>query len=357
MGWALSIDKSDISSARLVETVSAPLQPGQARLTVRRFAMTANNVTYAAFGDIMGYWSFFPAGDGGRLPVWGFAEVTESRADGLVEGERIYGYFPAAAELVVEPTRITEGGFIDASPHRADLPAAYNRYTRCAADPAYAPERETVQMLLQPLFLTSWLIDQHLRDNAFFGARRVSLTSASSKTALALAWLLSKSPAEGVSVEAMTSARSKPFVLKTGYYDLVTLYDDLAGLAPDPQRLVVDFAGDADITTAIHTALGDSLAGDIRVGAAHWEHAAPPKDLPGPKPVFFFAPDHVQTRIAEWGPGEFSRRYAEGWAGFAAEGERLFTEKRLQGGAGALDAYTRLVGNTAPADTALTVDA
>jgi len=355
MGWALSVDKQDISKVKLVETAQAALQDGQARLAVRRFAVTANNITYAAFGEIMRYWEFFPAEDGGRLPVWGFAEVSESRAEGLKPGERIYGYFPAASELIVEPARLSPGAFIDASAHRAELPAAYNRYTRCAGDPGYTQTREAVQMVLQPLFLTSWLINLHLRDHDCFGAKQISLTSASSKTALALAWLLSKDRPDGISIEAITSPRSAPFVNNTSYYDAVTLYGDLTGLSPEPKRLVVDFAGDAQVTTAIHTALGDALAGDIRVGAAHWEHAAPPKNLPGPKQVFFFAPDHVAKRISQWGPSDFAKRYAADWAGFAQEGARLFEEEELTGGAGAQDAYQRLVTNTAPAKAALTV--
>lgn len=356
MGWALSIDKTDISKAAVVATEpAAALQAGEARLAVKRFALTANNITYAAFGAAMRYWDFFPAGDGGRLPVWGFADIAESSAPGLEPGERIYGYFPAGSELIVRPERIGAGSFIDASPHRADLPAAYNRYSRCQADPGYRDTREAVQMVLQPLFLTSWLIDLHLREENFSGAAQVSLTSASSKTALALAWLLNRTRPDAVSIEAMTSQRSKPFVEATGFYDALTVYDALRDLKPDPKRLIIDFAGDSQITTDIHETLGDALAGDIRVGAAHWEHAAPPKGLPGPKPVFFFAPDHVARRLTEWGPAEFARRYAADWAAFAEAGARLFEEQELAGGDGALDAYTRLITNTAPAKAAMTV--
>ncbi|MGJ3231790.1 MAG: DUF2855 family protein [Oceanicaulis sp.] len=355
MGWALAIDKTDIAKASLVETGSAPLGDGQARLAVRRFALTANNITYAAFGEIMGYWKFFPAREGGRLPVWGFAEVTESKADGLEIGERIYGYLPAGDELIVGPARIGAGSFIDNSPHRADLPAAYNRYTRCKGDPGYRQDREAVQMVLQPLFLTSWLIDLHLREEGFFGAAQVALTSASSKTALALAWLLHRNRPDGVAIEAMTSKRSMAFVAGTGFYDAITLYDALKELKSEPKRLIVDFAGDHQITTDIHEALGDALAADIRVGAAHWEHAAPPKGLPGPKPVFFFAPDHVARRISEWGPGTFAQRYAADWTQFAEDGAALFEEQELSGGEGALDAYTRLITNTAPPKAAMTV--
>jgi len=356
MNWALAIDKSDIARAQLAALDPAPLEQGQIRLAVRRFALTANNITYAAFGTAMGYWDFFPAdGDTGRLPVWGFADIAESRAEGLEPGERIYGYFPAASELVATPERITPGGFIDAAAHRAGLPGAYNRYVRCAGDPAYRRELEAVQMVLQPLFITSFLIDLHLRDENFSGAGAVSLTSASSKTALALAWLLSRDHPEGVMIEALTSARNREFVAGTGFHDQVTVYDDVKALEPEPRRLIIDFAGDRDLTTAIHARLGDALAGNIRVGGAHWEKSAPPGALPGPKPRFFFAPDHAQSRIKAWGPAVFQHRYQDAWAQFAELGRTLFTEQIVSGGEGTLEGYRALVAGNAPASQALSV--
>ncbi len=357
MGWALSIDKGDITRAFLAETAPRALQPGEVRLAVRRFALTANNITYAVFGEAMRYWDFFPAEDGGRLPVWGFAEVAETTVEGLETGERIYGYFPAADKLIVQPVKITPGGFIDASAHRAELPAAYNQYRRCSGDPAYDPDREQFQQALQPLFLTSWLIDLHLREIGFEGAKRVSLTSASSKTALALAWCLGADRPEGVDIEAMTSPRSKPFVERTGFYDTIALYDDLAGLGPEPKRILIDFAGDAGVNAAVHGALGDRLAANIRVGAAHWEASAPARDLPGPKPVFFFAPDHAAKRIAEWGGAEFARRYSTAWAGFSEAAHALFDTVEMDGADGALEAYRQLVANQAPASAAISVEA
>ena len=37
------------------------LAEGAARFRIDGFALTSNNVTYAAFGDAMSYWRFFPA--------------------------------------------------------------------------------------------------------------------------------------------------------------------------------------------------------------------------------------------------------------------------------------------------------
>jgi hypothetical protein len=356
MGWALAITKADISDAKLVETQPQPLSDGQARLAIRRFALTANNITYAAFGAPMRYWDFFPAEDGtGRLPVWGFADVAESKASGLEVGERVYGYWPAADEVVLTVDAVKPGSFQDVSPHRADLPGAYNRYVRCAGDPGYAPEREAAQMVLQPLFITSFLIDLHLRDHDCLGAGQITLTSASSKTALALAHLLHADPPEGLKVEALTSARNKGFVERTGYYDVVSTYDEIEGFKPEPRRLVVDFAGDSKVNMAIHETLADALIGNIRVGGAHWENSAPPGAMPGPKPVFFFAPDHVRDRMKAWGSEEFARRYGAAWMSFVKAGQSLFEEQELEGGEGALKAYDALIEGNFDAAAAMTI--
>ena len=167
------VRRDDLHDTRIIERPPAELSEGEARLAVKRFGFSANNITYAVFGDMMRYWTFFPTDDGwGRIPVWGFAEVIESSGStGLEEGELVYGYLPMGSELVVTPTRVNEHGFTDASAHRAELSSAYNGYTRCSTDPVYAPDTEALQMLLRPLFMTDFVLDDWLADNGFFGAR------------------------------------------------------------------------------------------------------------------------------------------------------------------------------------------
>ena len=112
----LQVNRSNIRQHRVVQR-SLELTEGTALLRVDQFAVTANNVTYAAFGDMMSYWNFFPTGDDGWgiVPVWGFADVVESRCDGVREGERVYGYFPMSTHLVVEPHRVSATAFSDGS--------------------------------------------------------------------------------------------------------------------------------------------------------------------------------------------------------------------------------------------------
>ena len=81
------VRRDDLGKVRWAEAqtrADQPLEPGDVLLRLDRFALTSNNITYGLVGELMQYWSFFPAPDGwGRLPVWGFADVVQSRAPGV----------------------------------------------------------------------------------------------------------------------------------------------------------------------------------------------------------------------------------------------------------------------------------
>jgi hypothetical protein len=310
------VKRDDLHASRFVSDAKPALQSGQALLEIDAFGLTSNNITYAVFGEAMSYWSFFPAEEGwGRVPVWGFAEVVASGDTALEEGLRIFGYFPPSTHLVVAPERIDSRGFVDASPHRASLPSAYNGYARVDADPAYERGFEDQQMLLWPLYFTSFLLDDFLAGEELFGARTAVLSSASSKTALAAAFLLARR--EGIEVIGLTSAGNVGFVEDTGVYDRVVTYDDLESL-PEGAAVYVDMAGNADVRAAVHARYGDSLTHSAVVGGTHWDRIAGESGapLPGPRPEFFFAPDHVSRRTADWGREGLERRVADAWRPF-----------------------------------------
>jgi Protein of unknown function (DUF2855) len=135
-------------------------------LGVDVFGLTTNNITYALLGEAMNYWKFFPAEEEGwaHLPVWGFADVAASKAEGVPEGTRVFGYLPSGSHLLVRPDRASETDFVDVSPHRAELPGAYQRYLRTDGNEVYEVENEEYEMLLWPLYFTSFLIDDFLDD-------------------------------------------------------------------------------------------------------------------------------------------------------------------------------------------------
>src|SRR6218665_968723 len=186
----LITEKNVLDHSR-IETVEQDLSaaPGEIVVKLNRLSLTTNNITYAAFGDSMNYWDFFPTFEAGwgHVPVWGFADVLSSQVEGVAVGERFYGYFPIASHLRMQPERVSERGFYDGTEHRQKLVSAYNQYTRCSWDTYYSPATENLQILLKPLFLTSSMLADFLQDNDFFGATRLVFSSASSKTAFATA--------------------------------------------------------------------------------------------------------------------------------------------------------------------------
>jgi len=305
------VRRDDLHETRVVEGDPPELERGQVLLGVDSFGLTTNNITYALVGESMNYWSFFPAEDGwGRVPMWGFADVVASEADGIEEGARVFGYLPPGTHLVVQPDRPSPSQFVDASPHRAELPAAYNRYARVAGDPNYTEENEDHQMLLWPLYFTSALIDDFLDDEEFFGARAVVISSASSRTSSALAFLLSKRG--GAEVIGLTSPGNVEFVESLGVYDKVVPYEEIGSLPKEP-AVYVDMAGNAKVRTAVHEHFGDELKHDAVVGTTHREELGGAKGLPGPKPKFFFAPSRLKKRTEDWGGEEVNRRISEPW--------------------------------------------
>ena len=184
----------------------------------------------------MSYWDFFPAEDGwGRVPMWGFAEVERARPRGSRPGTRVYGYLPPSSHLVVTPADADGGGFVDGSPHRAALPSAYHRYLATGADPFYRADTEAMQMLLRPLFFTSFLIDDQLADEGLVERGPILISSASSKTAIAAAFLLAQR--DGVELVGLTSPRSAEFVEGLGIYDRTVTYDEIDSLERGPGHL------------------------------------------------------------------------------------------------------------------------
>jgi hypothetical protein len=288
----------------------AGLKPGQITVHVDKFALTANNVTYAAFGEAFSYWKFFPvAKEGwGRIPVWGFGDVVESRHVVIKVGERLYGYFPMSSYLTIDADRVADSLLVDGAPHRADLPPVYNQYIRLNADPLHKRDTENFQALFRPLFITAYMLEDAFADKEFFGAKQIVLSSASSKTALCLAYLLTRSHRNMVETIGLTSARNLAFAQGLGYYDRAFTYQDVAKLDATKPTIFVDFTADGGVIRAVHTHLASNLKHSFQVGATHWEEIAQPRDLPGPKPVFFFAPDHARRRLQNWGVVAFQSR-------------------------------------------------
>jgi len=332
------IKQDDLRTTRFIEEPTPEPGEGEAVLRLEAFAVTANSLTYAVFGELMNYWGFFPGSEAGwgRCPVWGFARVAASRHPDLPEGRRVYGYFPMARSLKVEPVHVSPAGFSDGAAHRQPMAAIYNTYLDTQTDPFYRAETEGLQMLFRPLFMTAFLIDDFLMEADCFGAKTVLYTSASAKTSYSAAYQTTQRPGARPQVIGLTSARNKAFTESLGCYDQVLTYDEIEDLAREGGAVLVDVAGDNDLRRRIHTHFGDSLTYACMVGAAHWDKGigggvVDQAPLPGPEPVLFFAPDQGEKRVKEWGAAAFQERSIAAFHGFV---ERIGGKTTLVQGAG-----------------------
>lgn len=325
------IDKANIKNGEWVDVADTPLPDGEARLAVKTFALTANNVSYATLGGPpMHYWQFFPAtaDASGRVPVWGFADVIASHHDGLKVGQRFYGFYPMSETLDVIPSRISESGFVDARPHRAHLAPVYNSYTAVDADPTYHPSLEAQQMLFRPLYLTGWLIvDCVLQGDPV--PETLLISSASSKTALAVAH---SAKARGLRRVGLTSPRNIAFVRESGLYDDVLSYDELDAYTPEGTVTYVDFTGRPDLTLKAHTRAGEKLLNSMIIGLTDWEaDRAGRLDMPGPKPEIFFVPSYIAERTKGVSASEIMREMMTDLAQFYPISKSFVTPKYVEG--------------------------
>lgn len=339
------VRKIALTDAALVEVPFGQLADGAVRLQIESFSVTANNVTYAVVGDGFKYWDFFPAPEGsGIVPMWGHAQVIESRHPAIAVGERVYGYLPMASHLNVIPGRVSPGGFSDMSEHRQPMSPVYNSYTRLAADPEHDPAREAERMIFGPLFRTGFLIEYFLRGEGWFGAEQLVVTSASSKTAMGLASVARQS-SPGIRRIGLTSRGNVGFVEASGLYDEVVAYDDLERL-PVVRSVSVDFAGNAELLANIHRHFEDALAHSALVGATHIEARSvfgKNDPLPGPKPQLFFAPDHAVAFFKAHGPEAGGKLVAAAWRAFLKAAEGTIAIERHKGLEAARDVFTTMV--------------
>lgn len=335
------VNKNDLSDCRWVNSEAPQPEDGQVLLQVSRFALTANNITYAVAGESMNYWQFFPSEDGwGRVPVWGFADVAASAHPDVQPGERYYGYYPVGSHLLVDAQRVDDAGLVDGAPHRAELARVYNQYSRA---PARSFEEEAAEMLYRPLYMTSFVLDDFLSSENFFSAGQVLLTSASSKTSMGLAYLLH---ARGdCRVLGLTSTKNKAFVESLGCYDTVVDYDSISSLDSQQSTVIVDMAGNGTALAGVHNHFTDQLKYSCLVGATHWSARAGARDMAGPKPELFFAPDHIMRRTKEWGPDELQARFLKAWDGFVSAAAGWVEIQQIQGTDAIQEFYGQLLND------------
>jgi hypothetical protein len=306
------VAKNDLHKTRVVAlNIEHPLAENEVLLRVDKFALTANNISYGITGESLGYWLFFPSDNDphqwGRLPVMGYADVVSSNNEHIKVGERVWGFMPMATHLKITAGNISKAGFSDVSPCREGLSPVYCRFDRVSENPFYQQKNEDYDILLRGLFTTSWLVDDFMFDNQYFGAQQYLITSASSKTSIALAFTIKQRgerPAIGI-----TSTANRHFVESLGCYTKVISYEEITTLDPNVSSILVDMAGGKTTLSSIHHHFAKQLCYSCRIGATQHgdidvNDTMSINNLPGATPTFFFAPTQLKKRSLDWGAGE-----------------------------------------------------
>lgn len=318
------VERRHIQNVQFVQRDDAvSLTENQILCAVDHFAFTANNITYAASGEFLKYWNFFPVPEEGwgRVPVWGFADVIESQHPEIAVGERLYGYWPMSTHLVIQAGKVSESSFQDVVEHRQELNPVYNTYVRVAQAQGY--DNESLNALLRPMFTTSFLLDDFADDNGYFGAETMLLSSASSKTGYGTAFLLHRNRVElgaDYRIIGLTSPKNIDFVKSLGCYDEVLPYDGVTTLIP-ASALYLDFAGNGALRKTIHDHYGDLLKYDCAIGATNWDKMGSARDVEGVKPELFFAPAQIQKRMKDWGRDAYNERMTTSWLAFLEQSD------------------------------------
>ncbi|GAA0859425.1 DUF2855 family protein [Aliiglaciecola litoralis] len=332
----VQINKSNLSelNTQVTTIVSADLSDNQLVLKIDSFGFSANNITYALMGDKMGYWGFFPAQSGfGIVPIWGFAVVVHSNHPEIKVGEKVFGYLPMASHLVVTADKVTAQSFYDVNQARNSISSVYDQYVRCAADPGYQADKQDWQLNFQPLFMTSFVLDDYVGERITPTTKQVIITSASSKTGYGAAFLLKmfkQDRAANYRVVGLTSAANVKFTQQTGCYDTVLSYEDSGLINNEGGSFVLDFAGNKPLLLSLQAHLAAAMQSMIYIGVTDVKSQIQSfsGDLKG---EFFFAPSQVKKRTQEWGGVAFMQKYAHAWKAFSSHIEPLLTTQEVSG--------------------------
>jgi hypothetical protein len=349
------VRKDDLRTTRIASRALPVPDDGEILVRVERFALTANNITYGIVGERIGYWNFFPADDGwGVIPVWGFGEVVESRHPAIALGERLYGYYPMATHLLMNAGKVTDERLVDAMPHRASLPAVYNSYARAAGEPRYDQTMDDERILLFPLYATSFCLADLLQENGFYDASQLIITSASSKTAIGLAYAI-KAHAAAPSSTGLTSASNMPKVEHLELYDTVLTYERLTDIDPAVPSIIVDLSGNGSVLSRLHSHLGEQMRFTSMVGITHYEAFEKGPGFNAARSRMFFAPGHIEQRHKDWGPGVFEKKAFEFWQDAAKRSRDWLTIEHVHGIDAVAESYARVLEGRASPDTGIVV--
>jgi hypothetical protein len=140
-------------------------------------------------------------------------------------------------------------------------------------------------MLYRPLFWTAYWCEDWLFSSKYRGANQILISSASSKTAFCLAYLIGKRVVRdglpGFSIVGLTSKRNLAFTKGLSLYDEVLDYDSFTSASAlfriqgTQKWLYVDVAGNESINARVFSHIGSRLVASIALGLTNLSPSSP----------------------------------------------------------------------------------
>lgn len=354
----MQVNKRDFRQVRLVEPETKPLESGEVRVAIEKFALTANNVSYAIGGDDV-YWQFYPAPEEwGVVPVWGVATVTESQNPDAPVGTRLHGFYPMANTAALRLQKKNDMQFREVSAYRVPLFGLYNEYGNVTNNPKEMMDFENASCLFV-IFMTSYCVADYCDANDFFNAEQIVVSSVSSKTGFGVAKLLKDNPKCAAKIIGLTSAGNREFVEKLNCCDSIVCYGDETAIDNSKTTAYIDFAANTALLGSIHHHFQDRLVESCLVGFTDWEGfegmEALARELPGAAPHFFFHPAHQEMRDKEWGEGVFHKRGMETLFRLISENSHHWDVQWINDAETLVDKWKQLLDNKVPGRLGLMV--
>lgn len=241
--------------------------------------------------------------------------------------------------LIVKPENIKPFGFIDGTTHRKPLPPIYNFYAK--KPESFSDVEKGYYSIIKPLFTTAFLNYLFLEEENFFEAEQILLTSASSKTALGIAYMLfSNKEQHGKKIIGLTSSKNKVFLQETGLYDQIFSYDELDNI-PSLKTTMVDLGGNIELLLKINNQLNEHLRFTSLIGLADWKSAGDMKQVPNSK--FFFAPDYATKLFQKLGPDVANEQINKTQENFTELAQNWIDLKFVHFEAGIKDLYLNML--------------
>ena len=244
-------------------------------------------------------------------------------------------------------------------------------------------------MLYRPLFWTAFWCEDWLSESSFrSGATNFLVSSASSKTAFCLAYLIGKRfkgnlSGKQANIVGLTSRRNVAFTKNLGIYGQIVDYDSLSTYLTSLRDsttswVYVDVAGNEDINTRIRSFFASSpspkLSAQISLGLTNLNPATTSDTstwtqntnllqattqpshidstrLPDPEP--FFMPEWLVLRKKQLSVAQITTMQLEAWRDLMRDCRAWVQLERVYGGDAVLEAYAQVAKSGVAPDKGL----